>query len=112
MTTINPNLAAGQRIRLERAELSRRVKEGRVPLSYALDHPAAQGMLIFDLLLMLPTKYGPRPYRKRHKSTLLAESLLAHLPHRRGPLTRVQTLTSRECRVLSYAYDCYLRGNR
>lgn len=103
-----PCLAKANRVKTERARLKRMIAAGTVSFGEALEEPALQSMLLFDLLLALPARGSKLLVQER--PTLLATTMFAHV--QRGPLTRVEQLTDREKAILRYAWWQYQEGNR
>lgn len=109
-TTAQARLNYGNAIRIERARLKRMLKSGNLTLTEAFEEDAFCTMLLYDLLLALPSRLGTPAVARRRvtKATLLATSLFAHI--QRSPLVRVGELTARERRILAYAYRRYQEG--
>jgi hypothetical protein len=84
--------AKGHRVRQERRDLRIALKERRITLAEALEHPAAAGMMLERLLLWMP-RMG------RHT----VPTFLSRLPM--SPARLVGTLTERERGVLVGARD-------
>jgi len=87
------------RIRLQRAGLKRELGTGELSLDVALEHPALQTMLLFDLLIHLPNpERRLRHGKKNRRDSGYGERLFREL--QRSPLARVQDLSLREREVL------------
>lgn len=98
-----PTLTLANTVRLERAELKRKLAAGELALDQALEEDAFQHALVWDVLLWAPGRHARHSKFDRRHAERRATSLFAHI--QRSPLTRVEQLTIREREILALAHD-------